>query len=76
MLFVVIVFVFILDFIFCYILLLSVRSLFVVCLMRDKEGMDPDERGGGKERGEEGGETVIRIYYMRKKIYFFKKEKK
>lgn len=42
--------------------------------MRDKEGMDPDERGGGKERGEEGGETVIRIYYMRKKIYFQLKE--
>jgi hypothetical protein len=36
--------------------------------------MDPDGRGGGEELGVEGGETIIRIYYMRK-IYFNKRKK-
>jgi hypothetical protein len=38
---------------------------------REKEVVDPDGRGGGKELGEEEeGETIFRIYYMRGKIYF------
>jgi hypothetical protein len=39
--------------------------------MRDRKGMDLNGRGGGEELGgSEGGETVIEIYYVRKKIYF------
>lgn len=35
--------------------------------MRDKKGMDV--KGAGKElRGREGGETVIRIYYVKKSL--------
>jgi hypothetical protein len=33
--------------------------------------MDLDGRGGGEElQGFEGGKDVIKIYYVRKKIYF------
>lgn len=43
--------------------------------MRDRKRVNPDVRGGGKELGEvERGETLIRIYYVRKKIYFKKKK--
>jgi hypothetical protein len=39
--------------------------------MRDRNELDPDGRGGGKELERiQGEETVIRIYYMRTKIYF------
>lgn len=39
--------------------------------MRVTNGMDSDGKGRGEELGdEEGGETVIRIYYVRKKIHF------
>ena len=39
--------------------------------MRDRNELDPDERGGGKEFERiQGEETIIRTYYMRKKIYF------
>lgn len=40
--------------------------------------MYPDGRGGGEEPGVEGGETVIRIYLMKKKSYvqFRRKRKK
>jgi hypothetical protein len=34
-------------------------------LIRDRKGADLGGRGGGKKLGgREGGETVIRIYYM------------
>lgn len=39
--------------------------------MRDGKGVDPDGRGSGKELGGvEGGESVIRVYYMRKESIF------
>lgn len=35
--------------------------------MRDEEEVDPGERGGGEQLGEvDSGETVTRIYYVRK----------
>lgn len=38
------------------------------CLLSNRDGKGVDERAGGKELvGAEGGETAIRIYYMRKK---------
>lgn len=44
--------------------------------MMERKGGDPDGSGGGKElRGVEGGETVISIYYMRKKNLLSIKEK-
>ena len=40
-------------------------------LMRDRKGVDLDGRDGGEELGGvEGEETVIRIYYVRKNIFF------
>lgn len=49
-------------------------------LVRDRKGVDLDGRGYGEELGEaEGGETVIRVYYVKKKQSIFnirvKKEK-
>lgn len=39
--------------------------------MRDREGVDLDGSGGGKELRElERRERLIRIYYVRKNIYF------
>lgn len=38
--------------------------------------MYPDGRGGGEEPGVEGGETVIRIYLMKKKNLMFNLEEK
>lgn len=38
--------------------------------------MDLDGRGGGEELGEEGRETIVRIYYMREKSIFNKRAKK
>jgi hypothetical protein len=39
--------------------------------MRDKKGVDLDGRRGGEELGGvEGGETIIRIYYVEKNPYF------
>ena len=45
--------------------------------MRDKKRVDPNVRGDGKELGGvKRGETLIRIYSVRKKIYFKRKTKK
>jgi hypothetical protein len=39
--------------------------------MIDRKGVDPDRREGGEELGDiEERETVIRLYFMRKEIYF------
>jgi hypothetical protein len=35
--------------------------------------VDLDRRGNGKELGVEKGETIIRIYYVRKKAFTFNK---
>ena len=44
-------------------------------LMRDRKGVDLDGRRGGEELGGvEGGETIIRIYYVRKKSIFNKRK--
>ena len=44
--------------------------------MKDRKGVDPDGRGGGEKlEGEEGGETTLRIYYVRKKIFSIKGER-
>ena len=43
--------------------------------MRDRKGVDLDGRGGGEELGG-GWETMIRIYYWRKKNLFLIKERK
>lgn len=46
------------------------RSLFFSNEIQ-KEYIDPDKRGSGKELGRvEKGETEIRIYYMKKKSIF------
>lgn len=38
--------------------------------MRERESVDPDGRVGGEElRGVAEGKKIIKIYYMRKKIY-------
>jgi hypothetical protein len=38
--------------------------------MRDRKGADLHGRGGGEGlRGVEGGETVIRIYFMRNNLF-------
>lgn len=38
---------------------------------RDRQGVDLDRRGGREELGEvEEMETTIKIYFMKKKIYF------
>jgi hypothetical protein len=34
----------------------------------------PDGRGDGEKQGAEGGETIIRIYYVRKKPIFNKRK--
>ena len=42
--------------------------------MRDRKGVDLDGRGGGEELEEvEGGETIIRICYVRIKLFKWKK---
>jgi hypothetical protein len=41
--------------------------------MRDRKRVDPEGSGVGKSW--EGRETIIRIYFMRKKSIFNKKEK-
>lgn len=42
--------------------------------MRDRKGMDLDRRGGRKDLGgAEGGETVFRVYCMRKESMFNKR---
>lgn len=39
--------------------------------MRDRNGVDPDEKGGREELGGiGGGETIIRMYNVRKKSIF------
>lgn len=38
--------------------------------MRDRNGVDVDRRGDGeKQGGVEGGESIIRVYYMRGVIF-------
>lgn len=45
--------------------------------MRDRWDVDPDGWGGGKELERiEGEETVIGIYYVRKKCSIFNKREK
>lgn len=45
--------------------------------MRDRKGMDLDRREGGRNREEWGrGETVVRIYCVRKEFMFNKRKKK
>jgi hypothetical protein len=45
--------------------------------MRDRYGVDLDRRGAKNQlEGVEGRESLIRIYYMRKKIFFLIKGKK
>jgi hypothetical protein len=40
--------------------------------MGDRNGVDPDRRGGREELGGvERGETIIRIYYVRKKFFSY-----
>jgi hypothetical protein len=40
-------------------------------LMRDRKGVDPEGRWGGEELGGEmERETILRIYHLRKEIYF------
>lgn len=47
-----------------------------VCfLIRDTKGVDPDGRSGREELGEEGGKTIIRICFVRKKTIFNKMKK-
>lgn len=44
-------------------------------LMRDKKAVDPEGSGGGKELGgAEGGETIVRIYSIRKESISNKRE--
>lgn len=39
--------------------------------MKDRKCLDPDRRFGREEEKEvDGGQIMIRIYYVRKKIYF------
>lgn len=62
-----------LVFVLSYYILFCYYLLEVCSLIRGREGVDPDGRGGGKELGgAEGGETIIRIYYVRKKIFSIK----
>lgn len=44
-------------------------------LTRDRKGVEPYGRGSGVELGGEGGETIIRIYYMRKESVLIRREK-
>jgi hypothetical protein len=45
--------------------------------MRDSKAVDLDRRRGREElEGVEGGETIIWIYYMRKKIFSIKDKNK
>lgn len=40
-------------------------------LMGDRKGVDPEGRGSAEElEGAEGGETVIRMYWMKKESIF------
>lgn len=62
---------------FCFYLILFYYYPLEDCfLVRDKKGVDPAMRGGGKELGGEAGETAISIYYVRGKNLFSKKKKK
>lgn len=46
-------------------------------LMRDRKRVDSDGTGGGEALEElEGGETIIRMYYVRKKSIFNKIKKR
>lgn len=56
------------SFLFCYILLSSLRSFF---LMRDRNYVNLDMKGDSKELGGiEGVKTVMKIYYVKKKSLF------
>ena len=69
-------YVYIYSFIFLHFILLYLLVLFLeVCyfLMKDRKGVDLDGRGGGEELGGvEGGEIIIKIYYIRTKSIFSK----
>jgi hypothetical protein len=61
----VIIFVLSYNILFCYILLLSLRSLFFSNERQKRSGSEGREVG--EELGEvEGAETISKIYYMRK----------
>lgn len=51
-----------------YILLQSLRNLFVFHPMRDKKELDRGMRGGEKELEKQMG-NLNRIYHVRKKVY-------
>ena len=40
--------------------------------MKDRKKVDLEERGGGEKLGVERGETIIRIYCLRKETMFDK----
>jgi hypothetical protein len=49
---------------------------FYLSLIRNRKGINLKEREGGKELGRvEGGESIIRAYCMRKKIFPIKEKK-
>lgn len=57
-------------------LLYFVILRFYLSLIRNRKGINLKEREGGKELGRvEGGESIIRAYCMRKKIFPIKEKK-
>lgn len=61
----------------CFILLLSLRNLFVFSLTRDRKRMDPDGMGRWRTAGSSKGRgIVIRVYYVRGKKQFSRKGEK
>lgn len=60
-----------LAFVLSYFLVFVTKRLMTLCLlMRDRKRINPDGRGGGKELGGvEGGKTIIRVYFVRRKKF-------
>lgn len=54
--------------IFCFVVLLSLRSL-CCCPVRDEKGVDPDGAGVG-------GKRIIRVCHVAKTLLFNKRKKK
>lgn len=64
-------------FLFYFIIFYFVRFCCYLFLIKDRNGVDPNARGGREEvGGVEEGKTLIRIYYMKKRIHFNKREEK
>lgn len=56
--------------IFCFVMIDCYILKAYFLLMRDRKGMDPEGGRGGEELGGlEGGDTVIRIYCIRKEHF-------